>query len=326
MTRNISRIKCHNCHHDGHTHRDCPEPITSYGIIALRTKPCLTGLKRLTILPYCNECFNKMDRCIIDNDRTLSCANGPFVLLVQRKESMAYTDLIRGNYDINGNPLILQTLVSELTCRERHRVLRCNFTELWNSMASHIHFQRLIGTGDTYPKDFLRAQEKYNQHKEHILLLLNDINVLYHYPCPEFGFPKGRANANETPLQCAIREFCEECGYERRHVKILERSPLIEEFIGTNGVAYRHVYFLAEVLSYNGEPVYDLNNPHQAGEISNIGWFNVEQCLRLFRHYDIKKKEVIQEAKLLYEYLKTNRKIIMNQSITNKSNHRVKSI
>lgn len=312
MTRSLSRIKCHNCHREGHAHRDCSEPITSYGIIALRTKPCMTGLKRLWLPPSCNECYNKLDQCITTKRRTLNSANGPFVLLVQRKESMAYTDLIRGNYDLEDNPIILKILISELTCRERFRLLRYNFTDLWNRMASHIHFGRLILEADTQPpKDFQRAHEKFLQNREQILLLLNDLNEISHYPCPEFGFPKGRADANETPLQCAIREFCEECGYERRHVKILERSPLVEEFTGTNGVAYRHVYFLAEVSSYNGEPVYDLNNPHQAGEISNIGWFNVEQCLRLFRHYDIKKKEIMQEAKLLYEHLKNHRLLLL---------------
>ena len=40
---------------------------------------------------------------------------------------------------------------------------------------------------------------------------------------PEWGFPKGRRNFNETDLNCALREFNEETGINMKSIKLLEK-------------------------------------------------------------------------------------------------------
>ena len=37
---------------------------------------------------------------------------------------------------------------------------------------------------------------------------------------PEWGFPKGRRNYQETDIKCAFREFYEETGYDKDSLKI----------------------------------------------------------------------------------------------------------
>jgi 8-oxo-dGTP pyrophosphatase MutT (NUDIX family) len=46
---------------------------------------------------------------------------------------------------------------------------------------------------------------------------------------PEWGFPKGRANANESEIETAIREFIEETGIKRENFRILKNLQYIDE-------------------------------------------------------------------------------------------------
>jgi len=40
----------------------------------------------------------------------------------------------------------------------------------------------------------------------------------------------------------------------------------------------------------------DLTDIRQAGEISNIGWFTYEQCMKIIRPYDTAKKELLSRV------------------------------
>jgi mRNA-decapping enzyme subunit 2 len=56
-----------------------------------------------------------------------------------------------------------------------------------------------------------------------------------------WGFPRGKINENEEPLDCAVREAMEECGYdasqqcrEEDQLVVMEESKTIKLFIATN--------------------------------------------------------------------------------------------
>lgn len=56
-----------------------------------------------------------------------------------------------------------------------------------------------------------------------------------------WGFPRGKINENEEPLQCALREAMEECGYDATHqcreedqLVVMEETKAIKLFIATN--------------------------------------------------------------------------------------------
>ena len=46
---------------------------------------------------------------------------------------------------------------------------------------------------------------------------------------PEWGFPKGRRNHQETDIACAIREWEEETGFRRESLKIIKNLCPFEE-------------------------------------------------------------------------------------------------
>ena len=96
----------------------------------------------------------------------------------------------------------------------------------------------------------------------------------------------------ESNMECAIREFREETGYTPDQIRIISDKPWEEVFTGTNGIKYRHVYYIAEILP-NVDPRIPLEDVKLAGEISNLGWFTYDQCVALIRPYDSAKKDLI---------------------------------
>jgi 8-oxo-dGTP pyrophosphatase MutT (NUDIX family) len=117
-------------------------------------------------------------------------------------------------------------------------------------------------------------------------LSLRDIveSVKSDYDIPEWGFPKGRKYRFETEEECARREFREETGYiENDYSLIPEISPLVEDLIGTNGVKYRHIYYIGELLT-DKLPKNNLTES-QKSEIGDIAFMNIATALTCIRSY-----------------------------------------
>lgn len=141
-----------------------------------------------------------------------------------------------------------------------------------------------------------RQQEQL--HTELVTRTKNEVEDVnhYHYPYAEFGIPKGRIDKKDhNNLECAIREFEEETGYKANHLNFRNTPPtsLTEDFIGTNGVKYTHIYYIAEIDPSIPIPVM---TPRQLGEIQNVGWFTEKEIISVLRPYDTAKKEVIEKA------------------------------
>ena len=118
-------------------------------------------------------------------------------------------------------------------------------------------------------------------------------NVQPSWNNPEWGFPKGRRNIAESDLNCAIREFEEETGFNNTQYTMLSYiEPLIENLIGTNGKQYRHIYYLA-ITYQNIIPKIDKVNFHQSEEIGDIGLYNYEDTLNLIRSYHYDRKKIL---------------------------------
>jgi ADP-ribose pyrophosphatase YjhB (NUDIX family) len=107
---------------------------------------------------------------------------------------------------------------------------------------------------------------------------------------PEWGFPKGRRNNNETDYDCAIREFCEETGYQANAIKPIHNViPFEEIFTGSNYLSYKHKYFLA-YMDY--ADTLDTEK-YQRSEVSKMCWYTISTCLAQIRDYNLEKKRII---------------------------------
>lgn len=278
-----SRLVCVNCGSEGHILRDCQAPTTSFGIIAVRKY--YPGVHVGAIQPPVEfKCLRHRTDAPDKVPPPDAQAHGYLFLMVQRKDTMGFIDFVRGKYPTEEprRSAMLKTYLTEMTCDERRRLREDDFQNIWDVMwRNH--------SSKSYISEFVECRRKFERLDVRALLDTTECQ----WTEQEYGFPKGRKNIRETDESCAIREFCEESGYRRHEIRLRNEAPFEENFEGTNGVRYRHVYYLAEVLRHVQSPRMDPDNIQQVGEIRNVGWFTLKQCLSIIRPYDLAKKNVL---------------------------------
>lgn len=262
-------IQCANCGGYGHIYKKCNHPLISFGIICFRIKD--------SVVQY---------------------------LMVQRKDSLSYVEFIRGKYDVNNKKYIM-SLVSNMTVEEREKLLHVNFDTLWKT---------LWQTDDCkgFYKEYSEAKHKFELLQKGFFLKSD--NGIYHYDIfyimnntrsniaePEWGFPKGRRNINESDLLCALREFYEETGLNNKYIDVLSTvKPFEEIFSGSNNIRYKHIYYVAEckksdLFTYKFNPF----NKQQNREIRDVCWFDFEDALSHIPRFNIERKELLKRIHLL---------------------------
>jgi hypothetical protein len=112
-------IVCTNCGKPGHYYKVCVEPITSFGIILIQ------------ILNMKKEDFVQN----LANDTTINgLEDAEFrFLMIRRKDSLGYIELLRGKYDLEDRAYI-QTLVDQTCMLERQRLLEWDYPRLWEQL------------------------------------------------------------------------------------------------------------------------------------------------------------------------------------------------
>ena len=120
---------------------------------------------------------------------------------------------------------------------------------------------------------------------------------------PEWGFPKGRRDSQESDYVCAMREMYEETGVtEDDVIPIQNIDPLTESFFGSNHVHYCHKYYIVWVPD-TVSIKYDESNEHMKREIGDLQWFSLEEGLKHIRPENVEKKEVLLRAASLFRNL-----------------------
>ena len=296
-------LSCINCGNNSHDYKHCKEPVTSWGIILIQVadkasenkKNISTDLKQ----------FDKYDGISINNKNDLSeaCKYMDLIrfLLVRRKHSLGYIEFIRGRY-IKDNIDGIIYLFQQMTPVEIHKIDTMDFNDLWIDFWGSDSRKLLFNK-----KEFTESKEKFDslKNKAGVELSLGFYikNVKPFYSLPEWGFPKGRKLRGESDLDCAVREFSEETGLDSTDIKIITSvKPIIENIIGTNGVSYRHVYYLAENLSDKIPIITEKNNT----EIGDIGFFTYEDANYILRDYHIEKKNILKNVFVYYLNLFVN--------------------
>lgn len=295
---------CGNCGAANHNSKSCPEPVTSYGILHLS----INGAVSKEIIDQLAFDMKEETKHIkgrgirFTNDKNSALAeifrDTIFVTMVRRKHSLGFMEFIRGRYKVENIDGIID--IFKLMVKKEIEFIgqAKTFDELWNDVwINDIN-------NDYHSNEYYVAKEKYDK------LLVADgdaLNLKFYvdnvkplYSTPEWGLPKGRRNNGESNIQCALREFEEETNMGRDEILVFDNiPPLVEEFIGSNKVDYRHVYFLA--ISYGDcNPEIDESNPIQYAEIGDIGAMDYEKAMELIRSYQTGRKKLINDA---YSYV-----------------------
>jgi len=258
---------CSNCGKPGHFFRECTEPITSLGILAFRRTPINPAPPGLPVPP---KIVSKIEW-----------------LLVRRRVSIGFIEIMRGKYelrDISG----IQALVDQTTIAERRQLNEMSFADLWRALWNGPASRR-------YQAEFDHSKAKFDVARGRGILTALCGSSTTSWTEPEWGFPKGRRSSSETELACALRETEEEAGVKKHNLSVLEGGPILEEYCGSNGISYRHRYWLAEAPS-SLEVRMDETNVDQRREISAVRWCSMEEAIALIRPYNKEKLVVLEEG------------------------------
>jgi 8-oxo-dGTP pyrophosphatase MutT (NUDIX family) len=254
-------IFCNNCGKNGHQFYQCKIPITSFGVVAFRKSP--------------------------DN-------NNYEYLMIRRRDTLGYIDFMRGKYTLNNSHYIIN-MMKQMTIEEKIRLRNSNFQDLWKNLwgGKNISIQ--------YNAEEITSMEKFNILKTGTMMsnvfctldtLLDESMKYQQWEEPEWGFPKGRRNNQEKDYDCAVREFCEETGYNPSLLKNVHNIlPFEEIFSGSNYKSYKHKYYLM-YIDYS-----DSLRPYtfEKTEVSDIGWKTIEQCISCIRPYNLEKIKMINK-------------------------------
>lgn len=251
---------CNNCGEKGHVFRTCKDPIISCGILLLR------GAYDPLKLPV--------------DPRTVG------VLMVKRKDSMAYMEFIRGKYDL-GDPTYIDRLIGNMTLPEQKLIVAEEFDTLWT---------KLWGQGrDTHSTEYDISKSKYYQLDREDITNRNRSK----YTEPEWGFPKGRRARGESDSTCAVREFWEETNIQAEAYTLCENLKFTETFKGTNNVMYRHIYFVALL---NDSKIVNLKQKltfMQSKEVSEVDWKSMAECKAVIRPHYVERLALLTQVERL---------------------------
>jgi len=253
----ISENYCNNCGKQGHMYHQCKMPIISIGTIV----------------------FKQFDGGKIE------------FLMIRRKHTLGFMDFMRGKYSIYNKDYILNYL-KEMTIHEKKLILENDFHFLWDYLWNRNISQQ-------YKQEEEISEEKFNNLKNGILFqnrfyslssMIAEISGETQWEEPEWGFPKGRRNYYERDYECALREFTEETGYDKRSLKNIDNIvPFEEIFTGSNYKSYKHKYYLLRMTDTSSKTVFPFDNT----EISKMEWKTYEECIESIRPYNLEKKRVL---------------------------------
>lgn len=246
---------CNNCGGRGHAFKTCKDPITSCGIFLLR------------------EIYEPMK---LPND-----PSNVSVLMVKRKDSMAYVEFIRGKYDLQHLDFV-KRLISNMTIDEQKKISTEEFDTLWTGMWGQDR--------DTHSTEYEISKKQYDK--------LDRASIVKEFPSsytePEWGFPKGRRMKGESDQVCAAREFWEETNIPSEAYEIIPTKAYTEIFTGTNDVKYKHVYFVALLKDSKLINTNQKLTPMQKREVSAVSWKTLKESKKITRPHYIERKKILE--------------------------------
>ena len=251
--------------------------MTSYGIILFRAKQ---GWNQAAVLQ------SEKSLTGFDTDAGIE------YLLIQRKDSISFIEMIRGKYKLTDLDYIKETIAG-MTMAEREKLLTTPYDELW---------ENLWGPARDAHNNYRHEKEQGRLKLEALRLGSPSLQTILNesaqsFTTPEWGFPKGRKNVNESEHTCALRETWEETNIKSKQICTIDNmDPITEEFTGSNGIEYCHKYYLAYTTHGVGEESVEVaakTNEHIKREVGDIRWCSFEEAMSLIRKENPEKREVL---------------------------------
>ena len=251
----------------------------------------------------CNNCgrswhVHKHCRSPITSNGIINVNENKLYLMICRKKSLGYVDFLRGKYC---NTVVhINNLIDEMTIQEKNDLLTKTFAELWKDLWG------VIPDGGT---DSMLSNEKFTLLQKGLVIDGETVTLEHliranknQWTEPEWGFPKGRRNNYESDSMCALREYEEETGYDRKDLNVIKNiMPFEENFIGSNYKSYKHKYFIAR--SKGSLP----KKGFQESEVSDLQWFTYEEVMAKIRPYNVERKQLVSLVhSMLDEYVILN--------------------
>ena len=252
MPKKYNELICKNCTSIGHIYRDCPLPVMSFGII----------------------CYYKTE------------LNEISYLMIQRKNSLAFMEFIKGRYNVK-NIDYIHKLINNMTEEEKKILTGYNFELIWSNV--------WLEASNKNIKEYFESKDKFN------ILIKNDklkniINKSINLNIsPEWGFPKGRRKIKESDMDCSLREFCEETQLLKTDIEIECENKIFNEiFYGTNGILYKHSYYVAKIIKKDVSLHINPKFLQQVREIRDLRWCNYDQVLKNIGNHNIERYELFK--------------------------------
>jgi 8-oxo-dGTP pyrophosphatase MutT (NUDIX family) len=228
--------------------------------------------------------------------------------MVQRKDTLCYTEFVRGKYDIK-NIKYISKLLANMTKYEQDNIRVNDFDALWDSM--------WVNNTNNMRKEYNNSISKFKTlHSGYKIKSNNDVidvslDMLITNDClkeTEWEFPKGRRKINEKDVVCALREFEEESAIKSSLLLVDDYSKQYEEvFIGKNKLRYRNIFYLASYTKNNIHDIfYDKLNSDQIKEIKDVKWFE----------YDTVCEKIFNKVEKLELFKRINSQIIKAKNIS----------
>jgi hypothetical protein len=216
--------------------------------------------------------------------------------MIRRKDSLAFAEFVRAKFNVNDTKKI-KRILTHLTIDE--------YSFLYNAKTAEEIWNKLWTPKKSRLNEYNKVKKKLEFLIQNSLKsILDEITPTRIYP--EWGFPKGRRIPRESDIHCSIREFCEETDMKKEDFKILtDIKPLQEVFTGTNGIIYKHIYYVAELVNDIKLHI-NPDNTHQKAEIGDIQWFTEEEALQKIEEENTERIKLFKDLCTLLFYKKVD--------------------
>lgn len=290
---------CSNCGKYGHINKICSEPIISVGILCVMLDDSIKNILKSNITDYDDNITNYNYKRLSNISKLEYYKDKIKFLLIERKHSLNYIEFIRGLYDVNDNNKLIK-MFSLMSIEEHNMIKNNNFTQLWNNL-----WQKTAKKKE-FKREFIDSKNKFNYLlKNNIIKKMLEIGTKY--ASTEWEIPKGRRNNNETNIECAKREFFEETGYNEYDYTVLNNLYSIsDDFVGTNGKNYKHIYYISLFTGEEHEYV-------KSTEVNKTNFLSWDDAIIKVRPYYQSKIKILNDIFLLFLNL-AEEKININQN------------